>query len=66
MTADILALWLRADPAEHAQALAGLVESSDLLIVSDGDNFGLVRSHSNLISRFETGTALPLMPAAVA
>jgi hypothetical protein len=65
MTSASLALWLRLDPAEHAEAILGLVSSGDLLIVPDGDGFGLVRTHANPVSRLEIGI-MPVMPATIA
>ncbi len=60
-----LGLWLRVDATEHTDAMVGLIQSGDLLVVSGNDAFGLVRAHANAVSRFEAGP-LPPMPAGAA
>jgi hypothetical protein len=61
-----LSLWLLTDPARHAQDMAELIDSADLVIVADGETFTVVRTHSDVISRLETGSRLPLLPLTLA
>ncbi len=56
-----LSLWLRIS-ADHATALAQLVESADLKIVTDADLFSVERGHADPVTHFETGTTLPSLP----
>jgi hypothetical protein len=65
MTPAQLALWLLLD-AEHVDAMVQLIASSDLKIVSDGEQFSVIRTHADILTHYETGTTLPMMPAAIA
>lgn len=66
ITPSELGIWLLADPIERSQAMHDLVISRDLLILSDGDTFTVVRAHDDTISRLETGSHFPLPLAALA
>jgi hypothetical protein len=59
-----LGLWLRLDRT-HADALVSLLDSRDLQVVSDGETFTVIRSHSDVVSRLETGSTLPPLPSAI-
>lgn len=67
ITAAALSLWLSAETQERVNALADLVEAGDLNIVAGDSNdlFGLSRGHTDIVTRFETGTALPAMATAI-
>ena len=65
MTADTLALWLAVETDDRVDAMVDLVESGDLLIVSDGNHFALVPGHTDMATRFEIGP-LPMMAPGVA
>jgi hypothetical protein len=66
ITPSALGLWLLADPREHSQAMNDLIASQDLLVVVDGDTFAVMRAHGDIVSHLETGSYLPLPPAALA
>ena len=59
-----LSLWLRIS-ADHATALAQLVEFADLKIVTDADLFSVERGHADPVTHYETGSTLPPLPAAI-
>jgi hypothetical protein len=46
--------------------MVDLIESADLVIVADGETFTVGRTHSDVISRLETGSRLPLLPLTLA
>jgi hypothetical protein len=66
MTPAELALWLRCDLQANADAVADLVGSNDLKIISDGDLFTLARAHDGAVTYLETGIHLPLLAEASA
>ena len=61
-----LGLWLLADPVGHSQSMIDLIDSNDMVIVADGESFGMKRRHNDVISHYETGSALPLLPLTLA
>jgi hypothetical protein len=66
MTPIELQLWLRTSPAEHASAIAELIEAGDLhLVEDDTGQLRLVRAHLDMVTRLESGT-LPALPAGTA
>ena len=46
--------------------MVDLIESRDLVVVADGETFTVVRTHSDAISHYETGSRLPLLPPTLA
>jgi hypothetical protein len=61
MTPAELALWLAA--VENVDALATLLESGDLRMVSCASGYTVLRTHLNIVTRFEVGSALILPPS---
>ena len=66
ITPTELGLWLRTAPAQHSQDMVDLIESRDLVVVADGETFTVVRTHSDIISHYETGGRFPLPTSATA
>lgn len=61
MTPSQLALWLSVP--ENVDAIAVLLESGDFRMVECATGATVLRTHSNIVTRLEVGSAIILPPA---
>jgi hypothetical protein len=60
MSAAELALWISVP--EHCDAICTLLESGDLKLVECAGGLTVLRTHSNIVTRLEVGSAMILPP----